>query len=65
MLLKGNTRIRVVRRPCNKAKYVNPYREYNLIDGYKLTTINVDNDQNDAQLKKVMNYYKINLGALV
>jgi hypothetical protein len=65
MLIKGNTRIRVVRKLSNRVKYVNPYREYNLIDGYKLTTINVDNDQNDAQFKKVMNYYKINLGALV
>ncbi|MDR2409925.1 MAG: hypothetical protein LBE13_17690 [Bacteroidales bacterium] len=64
MLIKGNTRIRVVRKPSNRVKYVNPYREYNLIDGYKLTTINVDNAQNDEQFKKVMNYYKIDFRSL-
>lgn len=64
MLVKGNTRIRVVKHPCNRVKYVNPYREYNLIKGYKLATINVDGDQNDIQFKKVMNYYKIDLNLL-
>jgi GTPase SAR1 family protein len=27
MLIKGDTTIRVVKNPCNKIKYVNPYRE--------------------------------------
>lgn len=61
MLIKMNTRIRVVNNPCNRVKYVNPYREYNLTDGYKLTTVNIDNDQNDIQFRKVMNYYQIDL----
>jgi hypothetical protein len=64
MAIKGNTRIRVVKKPCNRVKYVNPYREYNLFPGYKLATINVDNGQNDIQFKKVMNYYKIDYNAL-
>jgi hypothetical protein len=64
MLIKNNISIRVVKNPCNRVKYVNPYREYNLIDGYKLANVNVDSDQNDVQFKKVMDYYKINIASL-
>lgn len=65
MLVKGNTRIRVVRNPCNKLKYVNPYREYNLVDGYKLSSINVHNNQNDVYFEKILNYYHIDLASLI
>jgi hypothetical protein len=61
MAVKNNVRIRVVRNPYNQIKYVNPYRDYKLIDQYTLTSQNVDNNQNDIQFKKIIEYYKIDL----
>jgi hypothetical protein len=65
MAVLKNTKIRVVKHPCNKVRYVNPYREYNLEKGYKLTTVNIENNQNDVQFKNVMRYYNTNLNGIV
>jgi GTPase SAR1 family protein len=61
MIILNNTRVRVVKNPYTSLKFVNPYREYNLITQYRLSSINVDNGQNDIQLNKVLGYYKIDL----
>jgi hypothetical protein len=60
----NKTYIRIVKHPYNKIKYVNPYREYNLISGYKLTAINVDNNQNDIQIQNTLKHYSLDLSLL-
>jgi hypothetical protein len=61
MVILNNTKIRVVKNPYISQQYVNPYREYSLIKQYRLQDINEDNNQNDIQLKKVLDYYGLNL----
>jgi hypothetical protein len=61
MAILQGTRIRVVKNPCNKVRYVNPYREYGLASDYTLTAINVGDDQNDAQFKNILNYYQMTM----
>jgi GTPase SAR1 family protein len=65
MAVLKNIKIRVAKHPCNKVRYVDPYREYNLAKGYKLTTINIENNQNDVQFKNVMQYYNASLNGFV
>jgi len=64
MIILKNTKIRVVKKPW-KIKYVNPYREYGLNNGYKLSTANMDGGLNDKQLKNILEYYKIDLHSLI
>ena len=59
MSLLANTKIRQVKGPLNKLRYVNPYREYGIIDGQTLTQINVGQRKNDIQFNAIRNYYKI------
>ncbi|GHV72177.1 glycosyl transferase [Spirochaetia bacterium] len=65
MVVLQKTLIRIVRNPCNKMKYVNPNREYNLVNQYKLTTINIDNDQNQVQIQNILDYYHVDLAFLI
>jgi hypothetical protein len=64
MTVLNNTPICVVLHSCNRLRYINPYREYNLIDQYKLATLNIDNNQNDIQFRNLLEYYKIKLNLL-
>lgn len=64
MAILNNRKTRVVKHPCNHPRYVNPYREYNLISGYKLAAINVDNNQNDIQIQNLIKYYDLDLSLL-
>jgi hypothetical protein len=61
----NGTPVRVVKNLRHRVKYVNPYREYNLVNQKKLSTVNVDNGENDKQIKAVMNHYKIKFGTLL
>jgi hypothetical protein len=65
MAILNGTKIRVVKNPSNKVKYVNPYLEYGLSNGYRLSSINVDNGLNDRQFKNVIDYYNIDLYSLL
>ncbi|MDR2406667.1 MAG: glycosyltransferase [Bacteroidales bacterium] len=64
MAILNHTRIRVVPHLCSRVKYINPYREYNLIDQYKLADLNIGDNQNDIQFRNLLEYYKINLNLL-
>jgi hypothetical protein len=61
MAIFNNTAIRLVLKPRYKKRFVNPYREYDLNNQLKLTTINVDNGANDEQMRNIINYYKIDI----
>jgi hypothetical protein len=65
MAILCHTSIRQARNPCNKVKYVNPYREYGLINQFKLTNINIHDDQNQAQIQRIMDYYNIDMFSLI
>jgi hypothetical protein len=65
MALLNNTSIRVVRSPYTNMRYVNPYREYNLQGGFKLSSINFDDDRNDVQFAAVSKYYNIDFPELL
>ena len=65
MTILNSTTVRIVKNPYNKIKYVNPYREYGLNKEHRLSSINVDNDQNDWQFKNVAEYYNIDLYLLI
>jgi hypothetical protein len=65
MAVRNNIPVRIVKHPCNKLKYVNPYREYNLIKQYKLSDENVINNKNDKQLINILNYFNINISNLI
>jgi hypothetical protein len=65
MVILNEKQIRVVKHPCNKAKYVNPYREYNIEKSYKLATINVEENHNDIQFRNVVEYYNVDFSDLL
>lgn len=55
-ILSGqNTRI--VRQQCNRLKYVDIYKEYGLNGKSTLQFVNVEQNQNDIQIRNVMNYF--------
>lgn len=64
MAILNNTRIRIVGSSF-KGKFINPYREYNLNKQYKLSSINIDDNQNDVQFAKIKKYYNINPGLFI
>jgi hypothetical protein len=39
-------------------KYVNSYWEYNIVKQFKLSAINLENDENDIQFEKILEAYK-------
>jgi len=65
MTIMNGTMIRVVRNPYTRVKYINPYREYGLKNGYKLATINVDSNFNDRQIKNIIDHYQVDLFSLL
>jgi len=65
MAVLNGTPIRVPRHPCNKVRYVNPYREYGLLDQRTLTAINVDGGQNDVQFRQVAEHFNVDLRRLI
>jgi len=65
MAVLNGTPIRVPRHPCNKVRYVNPYREYGLLDQRRLTVINVDGGQNDVQFRQVAEHFNVDLRRLM
>lgn len=57
-ILSGlNTRI--VSHPCNRLKYVDIYKEYGLNGKSTLQSVNVEQNQNDMQIRAVMEYFNI------
>ena len=57
-ILSGqNTRI--VRHPCNRLKYVDIYKEYGLNGKSTLQSVNVEQNQNDMQIRAVMEHFNI------
>jgi hypothetical protein len=65
MTILGNTKIRAVKNPYVRLKYADPYREYGLSDGYRLSSVNVDTGLNDRQFKDVLSYYGLDLRSLI
>ena len=65
MAILNDNFVRVVEYPFIRTKYVDPYREYGLNSGYKLSTTNVDSNHNDIQIKKVVDYYQLDLYSLL
>lgn len=55
-VMKG-TKIRNVKKGYSKLTYVNPEREYGIIEGATLAAENVVNGKNDEQLKKILKRY--------
>lgn len=53
------TKITQPNKPHIKFHYVNPYREYGIIEGKTLTQENVGLGKNDEQFKNVLSYYNI------
>ncbi|MDR0308203.1 MAG: glycosyltransferase [Chitinispirillales bacterium] len=64
MTILNDTKIRVVKKPCFKIKYVDPYREYGLNNEYTLSTNNLYANFNDKQLQNIIEHYHINLYSL-
>lgn len=58
-LLKG-IRIRTPKKSIRCFRYVNPYREYGIIDGDTLTTANYDGGQNKTALCALLKHYNLN-----
>lgn len=57
-ILSGqNTRI--VKHPCNRLKYVDIYKEYGLNGKSTLQSVNVEQNQNDMQIRAVMEHFNI------
>jgi hypothetical protein len=61
MALLNKTKIMVVKYPYTNLKYVNPYREYGISGGYRLSSANVDADLNITQFNNTAEYYGIDL----
>ena len=59
MAYMNGTKITQPDNPKIKFHYVNPYREYGIIEGKTLTQENVGMGKNDEQFMNVLNYYKI------
>jgi hypothetical protein len=57
IVLSGHT-VRIVKNSYTNMKYINPYKEYNIIHSVKLSAINMDNDKNDEQFENILNYYR-------
>ena len=55
-VMKG-TKIRNIKKGYSKLTYVNPEREYGIIEGATLAAENVVNGKNDEQLKKILKRY--------
>lgn len=59
MSFLNHTKIKQINQPETKLCYVNPYREYGIVEGATLTQKNVLNGQNDIQFRQIMNHYHI------
>ena len=57
-LLKG-IKIRTPKKAIRRIQYVNPYREYGIIDGDTLTTVNHDGGQNKTALSAILKHYNL------
>ena len=53
------TKITQPNKPHIRFHYVNPYREYGIIEGRTLTQENVGLGKNDEQFKNVLSHYNI------
>lgn len=56
IVLNGHT-VRIVKDPFVNMKWINPYKEYNIEESFKLSHFNMDNDKNDEQFKNITDYY--------
>ena len=59
MVILNNRKIRQVKNPYIRFRYVNPYREYRISSNQTLTQKNVTEGMNDVQFRAVLKYYKI------
>lgn len=57
MVLLNGVKIRSPKKAIRHVRYVNPYREYGIVSGDTLTTVNYDGGQNKAALCALMNHY--------
>lgn len=57
MAVLNGTKIRQVKNPMTRLRYVNPYREYGIDCGTTLTQQNVIEGKNDVQIKNILSYY--------
>lgn len=65
MAILNNTRIKQPKHPHLNFRYVNPYREYGLINGKTLTQENVGFGRNDEQFYNVLRYYNIDMYSFI
>ena len=55
MAVRNNTKIKVVNNPIHDLTYINPAREFNLLDESTLWSVNYI--YNDFQINSVLNYF--------
>lgn len=56
--LNGKT-IRQIKNPYTNLRFINPYREYGIIEGSTLMQMNVGENMNDIQFNAILEYYGI------
>ncbi|MGP1411753.1 MAG: hypothetical protein ACTTKD_07950 [Peptoanaerobacter stomatis] len=59
MCILNGTCIKQIEKPMRTLKYVDVYKEYEITPGETLTKINVNDGQNDVQLRNILDYYRI------
>jgi hypothetical protein len=57
MVVMNNRKYQVVKRPYNRLKYTDIYKEYGLNNKQTLESQNVDNGRNDVQFASLVKYY--------
>jgi len=64
MVIQKGTKMRGIKNPYFNTKWINPYREYGLINGHTLSSINIGGGLNDLQFKNVIDHYNIDLHSI-
>lgn len=59
MVVFNGKKIRQIQNPMTKQRFINPYREYGIIDGVTLTQQNVIGGKNDIQIRNILSHYEI------
>lgn len=59
MAMLNKTKIRQIPNSYSNLRYVDPYREYGIIEGKTLTQVNVGLGKNDEQLLNILKFYNI------
>ena len=58
VLLKG-VKVRVAKKSIRRIRYVNPYREYGIIEGATLTAVNCNGGENKTALYELLKHYNL------